>query len=142
MAEKSIQSDIFRDLNSYKDTRVFRNNVGQGWCGKLIDDPKYICYLATNHPNEIVVLKNPRPVRFGLQVGSGDLIGMQSKIITPEMLNQRVAIFLSVETKTDIGSVSPEQKNWAEFVRSFGGIAGVARSVDDAISLTNQIPGL
>lgn len=142
MPEKTIQSDIFRDINSRPDTRLFRNNVGQGWCGQIIDDHGKTIWLLKNRPKEIVVLHHARPVRFGLQVGSGDLIGMQSIIITPEMINQKFARFLSVETKTEIGRVKPEQKNWAEFVRNFGGIAGIARSTDDALGLITPIPGI
>lgn len=62
-------------------------------------------------------------VRYGLAVGSADLIG-----IAPG------GRFLSVEVKTARGRVRPEQQLWLELVRARGGIAIVARSADDAVA--------
>ncbi len=52
--------------------------------------------------------------------------------ITPDMVGREVAVFLSVETKTATGATRPEQKNWLSFVNDFGGIALIARSIEDA----------
>jgi len=76
--------------------------------------------------NNCGVLKNEAgiPIRFGLCVGSSDLIG-----ITPD------GRFLAVEIKTKTGRVRPEQQQFIDAIRRKGGIAGIARSVDDAIAL-------
>jgi hypothetical protein len=50
-------------------------------------------------------------------------------------VGQRVAVFTSIEVKTPTGRVSPEQRQWLETVQAAGGIAGVARSVNDASAL-------
>jgi len=131
MLESPIQHDVFRELNRRTDTRIFRNNVGQGWVGKL-----------TGQPAEVLTLRNYRPIRFGLRTGSGDLIGWHTVTITPDMVGRRVAVFLSIETKSNTGTADPEQKNWAEQVRYFGGISGIARSVSDAITIINPITGI
>jgi hypothetical protein len=47
------------------------------------------------------------------------------------MVGQRFARFLSVEVKTPTGRLSPEQETWRQAVLKAGGIAVVARSVDD-----------
>ena len=76
------------------------------------------------------------PVRYGLQPGSSDLIGWRTVTITPDMVGQRIAVFTSIEVKTPTGRVKPEQQQWLDAVQAAGGIAGVARSVEDALRIT------
>ena len=83
-----------------------------------------------------------RPVSFGLCKGSADLIGYRSITITPEMVGQQVAVFTSIEVKTPTGRIRPEQRAWMETVQAAGGIAGVARSVEDALRLTMAAQGV
>lgn len=64
------------------------------------------------------------PIRFGLCVGSSDLIG-----IAPD------GRFLAVEVKTKTGRVRPEQQRFIDAVIAKGGIAGVARSPSEALDL-------
>ena len=71
-------------------------------------------------------------IRFGLAVGSGDLIGYRRVTITPEMVGRDVAVFLSCEVKTEKGPVREEQYRWAAHINSVGGIAVIARSLDAA----------
>ena len=68
--------------------------------------------------------KTGRLVRYGLCKGSSDLIG-----ICPD------GRFLAVEVKTSTGHVRPDQVLFIDAVRSKGGRAGVARSVDDALRI-------
>jgi hypothetical protein len=76
-----------------------------------------------------------RPVSFGLCKGSADLIGYRTITITPDMVGQQVAVFASIEVKTPTGRIRPEQQAWLETVQAAGGIAGVARSVEDALRI-------
>ena len=78
---------------------------------------------------------NGRPVQFGLCKGSADLIGWRSVTITPEMVGQQIAVFTSIEVKSSSGRVKPEQQQWLLGVQKAGGIAGVARSVGEAMDL-------
>ena len=112
-SEQSIQQHI-RIACSTGNTRLFRNNTGT---------------LRDQHG---------RPVQFGLCKGSADLIGYRTITITPDMVGQRVAVFTSVEVKTPTGRVSPEQRQWLEAVQAAGGIAGVARSVEDALRIVTE----
>lgn len=116
-SEQRIQQEI-RIACSHGDTRLFRNNTGT---------------LRDQHG---------RPVQFGLCKGSADLIGWRTVTVTPEMVGQRVAVFLSIEVKTPTGRLRPEQQQWLEAVQAAGGIAGVARSVDDALGLTTAADGI
>ena len=110
-SEQSIQQHI-RLTCSTGATRLFRNNTGT---------------LRDQHG---------RPVSFGLARGSADLIGWRTVTITPEMVGQQVAVFTSIEVKTATGRLRSEQKLWLDKVQSAGGIAGVARSVEDALRIT------
>jgi hypothetical protein len=88
--------------------------------------------------NNCGVLQDRRgvPVRYGLQPGSSDLIGWTIRTVTPDMVGQQVAVFTSIEVKTPTGRVKPEQQQWLDAVQAAGGIAGVARSVEDALRIT------
>lgn len=79
--------------------------------------------------NNTGVLKNAAgiPIKFGLCVGSSDLIG-----IAP------CGRFLAVEIKTPTGKATPEQLRFIEAVRARGGIAGIARSPAEALALLGQ----
>lgn len=61
-------------------------------------------------------------VRYGLGVGSADLVGM----VLP------FGRFLALEVKTKSGRVSADQLRWIETVRRFGGVACVVRCIEDA----------
>ena len=102
MREQDIQRLIMLAL-SEAGCLIFRNNVG--------------------------VLKNAAgiPIRFGLAVGSSDLIGL-----TP------TGRFLAVEIKTPTGKATTEQLRFIEAVRARGGIAGIARSPAEALALLAQ----
>ena len=71
-------------------------------------------------------------VTFGLCPGSADLIGYRSVTITPEMVGQTVAVFAAVEVKSERGRPTPEQTSFLEHITAAGGLAGIARSVEDA----------
>jgi hypothetical protein len=111
-AETDLQQRIRLALGTRSDLRLFRNQVGQ------LPDPR-----------------TGRPVQFGLARGSADLIGWRTITVTPEMVGQRIAVFTSVEVKTERGHVRPEQHAWQRTVSAAGGIAGIARSIQDANDL-------
>ncbi len=111
MTEQQIQQRIRLAL-SRGPVRLYRNNTGT---------------LRDQHG---------RPVTFGLAVGSADLIGWTTRTITPDMVGQQLAVFTSIEVKTPTGRVKPEQQQWLDAVQAAGGIAGVARSVEDALRIT------
>jgi hypothetical protein len=110
VSEQRIQQEI-RIACSRGQTRLFRNNTGT---------------LRDQHG---------RPVSFGLCKGSADLIGYRTITITPDMVGQQVAVFTSIEVKTATGRMRPEQQAWLDTVQAAGGIAGVARSVEDALRI-------
>lgn len=80
-----------------------------------------------------------RLVRFGLCKGSSDLIGFRPTVITPDMVGKTVAVFTAIEVKTPTGKPTPEQLHFINRVKELGGIAGIARSVEDALAITNPI---
>lgn len=70
-------------------------------------------------------------VRYGLCVGSSDLIGWLPVTITAEMVGRQLAVFCAIEAKTATGRVSPEQRAFLAAVERAGGIARVVRAVED-----------
>ncbi len=111
-SEKQIQHDIHTGLTG--DTHLFRNNVG----------------TATTSTGSVV--------KFGLCPGSSDLIGWTTIQITPEMVGRSVAVFTAIEVKSATGRASKKQKNFIKRIHDCGGIAGIARSLDDAVNVVND----
>ena len=114
-AETDLQQRIRLALGTHPELRIFRNQVGS------LPDPR-----------------TGRLVQFGLARGSADLIGWRTLVITPEMVGQRVAVFTSLEIKTPTGRLAPAQRHWLQAVEQAGGIAGVARSVGDALRIVTD----
>ena len=94
------------------------------------------------HRNNTGTLRDQhgRPVSFGLAKGSSDLIGWKTVTVTEDMIGQQVAVFTSIEVKSPTGRLRPEQQQWIDTVQAAGGIAGVARSVEDAQALLSADP--
>lgn len=109
-AETARQRVIMKALSTVK-RKLFRNNVGVA--------------VYTNNDGE------KRRVIYGLCKGSSDTIGWETITITPAMVGKEVAVFLAIEIKVD-GDPTKDQKNFIRVVNESGGIAGVARTVEEA----------
>ena len=51
------------------------------------------------------------------------------------MIGKDLAVFTSIEVKTNTGQLSKNQHNWLQAVKKAGGITGVARTVRDALEI-------
>lgn len=71
-----------------------------------------------------------RVVASGLCIGSSDLIGWRSVVVTPEMVGRTLAVFVAVELKVDRNDVTEEQAQFLEVVDGAGGIGVVVRDVE------------
>jgi hypothetical protein len=110
--ETKIQNLILMSL-SKAGCLVFRNESAGAWVGKVL-------HKDANQ----VTLTDARMMRFGLAVGSSDIVG-----IAP------CGRFLAIEIKTSKGRATKEQLRFIEAVNKAGGISGIARSVEDALKL-------
>jgi hypothetical protein len=108
--------------------RLFRNHVGAGWTGKTTRFSRSATVIV--EPGDVLI-RNARPLTAGLCVGSSDLIGWRSVRITPDMVGELHALFVACEVK-DRGKVTAEQQRFLDAVQAAGGIALVARSVEEA----------
>ena len=111
MSEAAIQQQIRLALSA-AGAVALRNNVGQ----------------YTDQ-------KTGRPIRYGLGVGSSDLIGWTPIVITPQMVGQTVAVFTAVEAKAPNGRPTDAQLNFINQVLRAGGFAGIARSAAEAVEI-------
>lgn len=111
--EGRIQAEIQLALSEAGCT-VFRNETAGAWVGRKV---------GTTSKGDII-LRNARLIEFGLCKGSSDLVGWTGN-----------GTFLAIEVKTPTGRVEPEQQNFIDNARRAGAVAGVCRSVDDALQL-------
>lgn len=92
--------------------------------------------LFRNNRGLFKTLDGKRKVRAGLEAdGSSDLIGWTPVEITEDMVGKTMAVFTAVEVKKNGGRVSKDQQNFIRAVQDFGGIAGVARSEEEALEI-------
>ena len=108
MSERDIQTSILLEL-SRGPTRLLRVNAGVAWQGTVIE--------RTEHR---LVLARPYAIRLAAP-GVSDLIGWTEG-----------GRFVAIEVKAPRGRLTDEQAAFIELVRRSGGLAGVARSIDDA----------
>lgn len=137
--EHRIQNEIRNDLASGDiagEVMTFRVNVGKGWTSSK---PAYV----PQKPEPIflmpgdVVLRQARRFDTGVPEGFSDLFGLVSKIITPDMVGQKVAVFFGGEVK-DAAKPSVKQKAFLAAIKRMGGLSGVWRSIQDARRTLND----
>lgn len=116
MNEARILAEGRLSLTDNLNTRLFRNNVGT--------------FRALHSEDKIVC---------GLCPGSSDLIGFTSLIITPDMLYQRVAVFVAAEAKSAQGKALKIQRAFLNTVHNFGGRAGVFRNNEQLKAIINGV---
>jgi hypothetical protein len=116
-------------------SRIFRNHVGVGWQGETVQFARRGRVMV--EPGDVLV-RQARPLRAGLCVGSSDLVGWTPHTITAADLGRSVSIFTSVEAKSASGRLTPEQTQFLAAVRRSGGIAIEARDIDLTVAQINE----
>lgn len=119
MNETKIRNKIFKEIGGRQDCRLFRNN-----CGMAV-------YFSDKNGG-----RKERRVKYGVcNPGGSDLIGWRSITITPDMIGDRLAVFLAIETKAPKKGPNKNQKNFIYQVKTAGGLAGSARNIPEALKI-------
>lgn len=126
MIEQDVMRKIMIVLSRFKNVRLFRNNTGTGWVGKIEKQNEHT-----------ITLSNYRMLHAGLCTGSSDIIGWTELEITPEMVGKKIAVFTAIEVKSKTGKPTKEQENFIQVVKNSGGYAGVARNENEATEIIN-----
>jgi hypothetical protein len=100
---------------SRDNVRLFRQNSGMAWTGDIIQ-----------RSAQTITLKDYRPFRSGFE-GLADLTGWVTR--------GDVAVFVAMELKAGRRQATEDQARFLEAVRKAGGVAGVARTVAEAVAL-------
>jgi hypothetical protein len=101
--EKGLMFRIRAELSTIPGVAVWRNNCG---------------------------VDTSSGVRYGIGVGSADLVGF--------VVVRGVPVFAAWEVKTSTGRVRPEQAKWLAYCRRHGCIAGIVRSPEEARALVEE----
>ena len=104
---------------------TFRQDVGSGYPAEKRKEFRATKDGVFPVKKGDLIIKNPSRIKYGLEEGSGDLIGWTEKIITPDMIGETVAIFTSVEDKSESDRISVEQIIWLLNIQAAGGVAKV-----------------
>lgn len=124
--ETKIQNSILLKL-SQSGCTVWRVETSGAWLGKVI-----------HRDGDTVTLSGARMMQTGLCKGGSDIIGITPVTITPDMVGEKIGVFTAQEVKTKTGRATKEQLRFIEAVNKAGGIAGIARSVDEALLLIRR----
>lgn len=100
---------------SHGPIRLFRQNTGLAWTGTVIQ-----------RSASTITLQDYRPFKSGF-TGLADFTGWVTR--------DEVAVFAALEVKSARGRVTDEQGAFIAAVQRAGGVAGVARSVEEATAL-------
>lgn len=101
--------------------------------------PLFKCMLFRNNVGLFHVLERGRKrvIKTGLCKGSSDLIGYTERIITPDMVGQKIAVFTAIEVKKEDWKVTKKlnehennQKIFLDKIKEGGGLAGFVNSID------------
>lgn len=76
--------------------------------------------------------RNGRLVRYGLCVGSSDIIAIKPTVITQDMVGQTIGVFVALEVKALKGKTTPAQRRFLSAIRKVGGIGEIVNSVEEA----------
>jgi hypothetical protein len=127
MSEHITQQRILLACGSGS-VRLWRNNVGTGWAGQAtkVTSGNLRAVSQALRPGDVVI-RQGRPLHAGLCVGSSDLIGYR--------VVDRVAQFVALEVKSATGRPTAQQVQFLDHINAVGGLAGIARSVDDAAAI-------
>ena len=127
MSEHITQQQILLACGS-GNVRLWRNNVGTGWAGQStkVTSGNLRAIAAGLRPGDVVI-RQGRPLHAGLCVGSSDLIGYRQV--------DGVAQFVAMEVKSATGRPTAQQVQFLDHINAVGGLAGIARSVDDAAAI-------
>lgn len=126
MSEKTLLNEMQLIASRSKRCVLFRNNVGQGWAGRIIE-----------RTSARLVLTDFRPLQAGLVKGSSDLIGWTVVTITPEMVGRKIAVFTAFEAKTKTVKLSDAQMIFLNRVIESGGIAAEIRTPEQIATTIN-----
>lgn len=103
--------------------RLFRNNTGVMYAGR-----------GSRNPDGSITLREYRPVRAGLCVGSSDLIGWQTIAVTQDMVGRQIAVFTAIEVKSSKKfKPTKDQRIFLSAVSAAGGIAVCAYDLNDIL---------
>lgn len=109
MLERDVNSDIREWARYQPDMMLWRNNRGQ------------------------VELPSGARITYGVGPnGASDWIGYKSIIVTPDMVGQRIAVFLAVEAKAPRGEPTDDQITFIDRINAAGGRAGIAHNAKQA----------
>jgi hypothetical protein len=131
MSEKNILAEV-QIAFSRLGARLFRNNTGLGWVGKVSRPHKNM--LVQISPGDVVI-RGARPLHAGLCEGSSDLIGWTPMIITESDVGKRVAIFTAIEVKYGSTRTTAQQLAFHKAVVESGGLSKIARSASEALEV-------
>jgi len=109
---------------------LYRNNNGVAFIGDKIV-VKANSKLPVRRGDVLIV--NPRTIAYGLHPGSGDYVGWEPIVITPDMVGQTIAQFFSLEVKSAEDRLSDRQRTWNQWVIRDGGRAEVWQAKDGKI---------
>ncbi len=132
MSRESVVQDAIRLAAAKLGTVLWRNNVGAG----KLENGNFIRWGLANDSTAV-----------NQKTKSGDLIGIRTLTITPDMVGKTIGQFVSVEVKREGWKFSGSERelaqdNWRRIITSRGGLALFATNEGDVVSVLTETNAL
>lgn len=126
--ERKLINETLKNLPENK--RLFRINAGTGWTCSPSDMIHVRKAMTIPVFPGYIVMRKPR-IFHGAPNGWPDLAGWETVEITPEMVGQKIAVFIAEEVKAT-GGLSDIQKMFRDTLEKMGGVFRVVKSSPQA----------
>ncbi len=137
MSEHKTQNDIRNALAGM--CLLFRANVGKGWTGNKIFKAERMQPVVLQ-PGDVVI-RQARPFDTGLPPGFGDLFGLVARTITADDVGSTIGVYVAADVKSATGKETDKQSAYLRAVNDNGGVAGIWRTVEDALATISRAKG-
>jgi hypothetical protein len=128
VSESDLYPAIIGGL-SHGNTRLWRQQSLLAWAGKVI-----------RRDASTITLAHPHAIKIGVP-GMADLGGLTAHTVTEADIGRLIGVYTAIEVKAGRGRPAEEQEAFIAMVRSLGGRAGVARSVEEAEGIVHGTAG-
>lgn len=116
-----LTNQILERHGARADGRLWRNPVAKAWVGKVVGRADSDGMMRVGKGD--LVLRRATPIQTGLCIGAADLVGIHA------------GRFVGIEVKAGTDRLTAIQRRWLKVILDLGGIAGVAKSVEDVDKL-------
>lgn len=127
ISHANIKNKMILEANKLPGVKLWPNPTGLAWNGTIVRE-----YTKGGH--KYALLRDPRPIKYGLGKGILDTIGFKAETIGRVIIPR----FVAFDAKAGKDYLKPGQKDFIKMVTKYGGIADEIRDPFDVVEKLRQ----